>query len=408
MTSKVTGAVRRDNTTLHLGGDGDNWLMTWAADYSQLTGLCDGSCLPGTPDDRLYNSHLYRAIGHPRNLRFEDVPGYPDVLIDILTAADPDNPPARYYGFAIIAVDGVTYQFMSTFGPADLESGETVHAFVGVKLIFSPDNGVTWHNQDGSTPVAFPTLAEQSRENLLFFHEPKETFVLLTALQMGRDYSANADGYVYLYAPNGIDEDTTAELAMLRVPKDRIRDRSAYEYFVIRNADGSANWSTDIEKRGASHVFPAGWVNKHAHPYSWHPSVAYNEPLGIYLMANWGMATGEDGCWFAAPTYLGFWTSPTPWGPWTQIHEETAWTPHGDQGARCYQPQISPKWIAPDGKSFWLVWTDFQSPGVDLSTEMVEISKTSKNMAEWIQRMMPLRPGYSFSVQKVDLITERP
>jgi len=23
------------------------------------------------------------------------------------------------------------------------------------------------------------------------------------------------------------------------------------------------------------------------------------------------------------------------------------------------QPQISPKWIAADGKSFWLVWTDW-------------------------------------------------
>jgi hypothetical protein len=134
--------------------------------------------------------------------------------------------------------------------------------------------------------------------------------------------------------------------------------------------------------------------------------VVYNEPLGIYLMANWGMATGDDGYWFARPNYLGFWTSPTPWGPWTQIHEEESWTPHGDQDARCYQPQISPKWIAPDGKSFWLVWTDFQSPGVDLATEMGEITKTSQDMAEWVQRVMPLRPGYSFSVQRVDLVTQ--
>ena len=407
MTSKVIGAVRRDETSLHLGGDGDNWLMTWAADDTQLTGLCDGGFLPGTPDDRLYNSHLYRIVGYPRNLHFEDVPGYPDVLIDLLTPPDTENPIARYYGFAIIAVDGVIYQFMSTFGPAVLASGETVHAFVGVKVIYSPDNGVTWHNQDGSTPVTFPKLAEQSRDNLLFFHEPKETFTLLTALQMGRDYSANTDGYVYLYSPNGVDIDTTAELAMLRVPKDRILDRSAYEYFVSRNADGTATWSSDIEQRGASHVFPDGWVNKFAHPYSWHPSIAYNEPLGLYMMTNWGMATDAEGNWFAGPTYLGIWTSPTPWGPWTQIHEEKSWAPHGRESARCYQPQISPKWIAPDGKSFWMVWTDFSSPGVDdFGEAMGEITRTSSTMAEWVYRAMPLRPGYSFNVQRVDLITE--
>ena len=40
-----------------------------------------------------------------------------------------------------------------------------------------------------------------------------------------------------------------------------------------------------------------------------------------------------------------------------------------------YQPQIAPKWIAPDGKSFWLVWTNF-------------------------------RGGYAFNCQKVIIQTE--
>ena len=44
-------------------------------------------------------------------------------------------------------------------------------------------------------------------------------------------------------------------------------------------------------------------------------------------------------------------------GPWTQIHEEPAWTPAADPGARASQPQIAPKWISDDGTSFWLVWT---------------------------------------------------
>lgn len=64
--------------------------------------------------------------------------------------------------------------------------------------------------------------------------------------------------------------------------------------------------------------------------------------------------------WFTGRSYLGFWMSPTPRGPWTQIHESTSWTPGGDKAAQCYSPIIAPKWIAPDGKSFWLVWTDYQ------------------------------------------------
>ena len=45
-----------------------------------------------------------------------------------------------------------------------------------------------------------------------------------------------------------------------------------------------------------------------------------------------------------------------------------------------YQPQISPKWIAADGKSFWLVFTDFQTV-------------SGKN------------PYYCFNHQKVEILT---
>ncbi len=55
--------------------------------------------------------------------------------------------------------------------------------------------------------------------------------------------------------------------------------------------------------------------------------------------------------------------------------------PASDRAAHAYQPQIAPKWMAADGKSFWLVWTDFQFVG-------------------------PQRPYYSFNTQKVELVTE--
>jgi len=194
-----------------------------------------------------------------------------------------------------------------------------------------------------------------------------------------RFYEANRDGFVYIYAPNGNTEGTMNELVMFRVPKAQLLNRGAYEYFVGLRSNGSANWAKDIQARAVVHAFPSGWVNRTVHPYAWHPSVAYNAPLGLYMMANWGMGCTPDGSWFGKPSYLGFWIAPNPWGPWTQIHEEIAWTPDNDPAARAYQPQISPKWIAGDGKSFWLVWTDFQE-------------KDGK------------RPYYAFNTQQVDLV----
>ena len=43
MTDRITAATPRDETTLRLGGMGDNWHMSWAADDSMVLSLCDGS-----------------------------------------------------------------------------------------------------------------------------------------------------------------------------------------------------------------------------------------------------------------------------------------------------------------------------------------------------------------------------
>jgi hypothetical protein len=177
---------------------------------------------------------------------------------------------------------------------------------------------------------------------------------------MGRNYEYNRDGYLYVYAPNGNIEGTMNQMVMFRVRKEHVLERASYEYFVSLNTDGSAVWSCDIDQRGIVHTFPAGYVNTDIHPYAWHPSVVYNAALDVYMMVNWGMGCDSKGEWFSKPSYLGFWTAQYPWGPWTQVHEEKSWMPAGDAAARAYQPQIIPGWIAEDGLSFWLAWTDYQ------------------------------------------------
>ena len=372
--TQITGIRRLDETTQRTGGSGDNWHMTWANDDRQYVALCDGA---GWPDivgytAKEYNTRVFVIEGYPPDPMFKHIPRYPDLYNEWNTPRS-----NRYYGFGIIALDGCIYHFLSTPNHA---FHEPEPRFVGAKLVYSPDNGQTWRNQDG-TVLRWEEWTEQSHDNMVFFNEPGEAFSLLTVLQMGKNYSHNKDGYVYIYAPNGNHEGTMNQMVMFRVRKERILDGSDYEFFVSRNADGSANWRKDINARGIVYTFPAGWVNAKVHPYAWHPSIAYNAPLGVYMMVNWGIGCSTDGMWFGKPSYLGFWIAKRPWGPWTQVHEEVAWTPMGDLQACAYQPQISPKWIAKDGKSFWLVFTD-------------------------AQRIHGNLPYYCFNYQKVEILTK--
>jgi hypothetical protein len=370
--AEINRIQRLEETTLRLGGVGDNWHMTWAHDDKQYVSLCDGAGWPGMPQAD-YNSRLYAIAGDPPQPTFEYLAGYPDLVNDWQTLDC-----SRYYNFGVLALDGRIYQFLSMPNHVFREPDAR---FVGAKLIYSPDDGRTWRNQDGTAPVRWESWQERSKSNMVFFEEPGDAFALITVLQMGKNYEYNTDGYVYIYAPNGNTEGSMNQLVMARVAKDRILDRRAYEFFAGRSARGGAEWSRRIQDRGVVHTFPAGWVNRHIHPYAWQPSVVYYAPLGVYLMVNWGMGCSATGEWFDKPSYLGFWTAAQPWGPWTQVHEETAWTPAGDRNARAYQPQIAPKWIAGDGASFWLVWTDFQQ---------VEGGG---------------RPYYSFNAQKVQVVT---
>ncbi len=370
--ASITTMQRIEQTTIRAGGIGDNWHMTWARDGKQYVSLCDGMGWPGIPgyNGKNYNSRAYCINGDPPDFAFEHLPGYPDLLSERF----PNS--SRYYNFGIVALDDLIVQFLST--PNHHFSLDEPR-FAGVKLIYSPDSGKTWKNQDGA-PVCWEPWDDRNSDNMLFFFEPGDAFSLLTVLQMGKNYEHNSDGYVYVYAPNGNTEGTMNQLVLFRVRRERVLQREAYEFFAERKPDGSATWVTDINARGVVHTFPSGWVNTQVHPYAWHPSVVYNAPLGVYMMANWGMGCSPDGMWFGKPSYLGFWTAPEPWGPWTQVHEDVQWTPANDLGARAYQPQIAPKWIAEDGKSFWLVWTDFQ-----------EKEDT--------------RPFYSFNAQRVEIET---
>ncbi|GFE83694.1 hypothetical protein GCM10011487_56940 [Steroidobacter agaridevorans] len=397
--------MRREETTLRLGGNGDNFHMTWAADDDQFVAVCDGLGWLKDPK-RYYNSRLYRIAGGPQQAQFREVEGYPE-LTGLLNTENIQ----RYYGFGTLAMNGHIYQFLSTPNHQFTSDAGTVWPgarFVGVKLIFSPDEGRTWFNQSRATPVVWEPWSERSKINMLFFEEPQDAFSLLSVLQMGQNYAQNKDGYIYVYAPNGNTEGTMNQLVMFRVPTNAILHRDEYEYFAGLQQSGSARWVRDLGARSAVHTFPSGWVNTSIHPWAWMPSVTYNAPLGLFMMVSWGMGCAPDGSWFGKPSYLGLWVATNPWGPWSQIHEETSWIPQNDPAARAFAPQISPKWISRDGKSFWLVWADFQKTGGEQAFERLLkeglMARGDADTVRFFQKAAKAMPYYAFNAQRVDLI----
>ncbi len=419
---RVHGALRRDDTLVRYGGDAYVSAVTWAADDRQLVAVVDSPGHPQfgpgghpaspTPQDRdFFESRVFVMTGDPGNAMFHELQAYPDIP-NFTLQGTPEDPyyswNVPYYGLNALAVDSCVYQFLSTEdrfrdkdGNYDFGSGG---GFTHTKLIASLDNGRTWCNQNGTTPVTVESRESQSRANMAFYREPQDAFSQLTFLQMGRAYGDNRDGYVYVYGPNGITEGSMNQLVMFRVPKQRVLERQAYEYFVRTDDSGHANWSHDIEARGIVHTFPAGLVPA-AWALSWLPSVAYSKALGIYMMA--GCSGIPSTCLAPNPTYLGIWVSACPWGPWRQIHEEKAWTPGGDAAARATSPVIAPKWIAADGRSFWLVWTDVQKASdEDVLALLLERQRTYEGWLETRERWGRAYPYFGFNAQRVDLTLE--
>jgi len=334
-------------------GHGDNWHITWASDDNQYFALCDGL---GWEDGPEYNTRVYRMKGDAFNYKPELLPNFP--LMQVL------HPRQYWYGFGIVAIDGVIYHFISWHPHTSPELG-----WNGARLVYSADQGESWKNCDGTAMKAGRELAttrpsiscEASDKTMYFLDTPNRCFSLISILQYGKGYEDNTDGYVYLYSPNGLTDETMGQTVLARVPKEQIRNKKSLEYFVSRNADGTANWSSDIKKRGVVHSFPAGWVSKD-YPYSWLPFVVYNKGLGVYMMA--GAGTGKDGSnLFSQKSCLTFYTAKKPWGPWKEIYKNEAWIIDGQPETRIYNPVIAPKWISKDGKSFTMIFTDGRNWG---------------------------------------------
>ena len=360
-SSGTPSGVRFDLATLRrVGGKGDNWCQTWAADGSIVTAMDDGDWF--TSEYR-YHSRLYRLYGDQNNFSRHDVTGYPRFHTN-------DD---GWFAYGMLSAGGTLYSMVSKTQTGAWSEGP----FRGVKMLRSYDNGASWSRVDRNNidrPIGASDWAVQSTDSSeMFFKEEfarsgsgknAYPFSFVSFVQSGQDHRASKDGYVYVYAPEG---SNSHELQLARVPAAQLGQRSAWQYFSGWNR-GNATWSKDINSRRANLVLPErnaageyfGW-------YSWLPSVVWNPGLQLYVMANGGTYAGHSMTKSTSDYYnkwmhtksgsLGLWYSETPYGPWKQFFYTDYWTPD-NAGNLTYQPKLSPKWISDDGKKMVLIWSD--------------------------------------------------
>ena len=72
-----TGIIFHKDTLYRSDARGDNWCITWAADNSQITSMCDGNWLKSKHS---YHNHLYRIIGELDGFSITDIPNYPQFV----------------------------------------------------------------------------------------------------------------------------------------------------------------------------------------------------------------------------------------------------------------------------------------------------------------------------------------
>jgi hypothetical protein len=297
----------------------DNWPITWADDDAIYTTWGDGWGFEPRVANKL-SMGFARIVGGPGNFTGMNIRSEGEQL---------GGGRSGRKGWGIISVDGVLYLLM---GHADRKGGQA-------QLAWSHDHARTW----------------------TFANWKFTQFGLVGFVNYGKDNKEARDSYVYSYSHDGPLADTPADhFILMRVPKSRITEQGAWEFFERIDKTGRAIWTSDIKRRGA--VF-------HHIDCCLRSAMTYNVPLRRYLW--WQQIPAPKGSTDRGDTRFegGFavYDSPQPWGPWSTAFYTEHWDvgpgEHGDFPA---------KWMSEDGRELYLVFSGDDSFSVRKATLVLE------------------------------------
>jgi hypothetical protein len=286
----------------------DLWPVTWASDGNIYTAWGDGGGFGGTNSDGRVSMGFARIEGVPESY----------VGINVNGGKNPEAPasfPKKCKTGGILSVDGTLYARLN------LQDGEWPN--VNFELAWSEDLGATW------TKASW------------VFPRGQGNFKPSRFLNFGRDYAdvpAHLAGFVYFY---GFKQDTNSgsdnSTYMGRVPQDKLKDRSAYEFFEGLDANGKPIWTSNVKDIRPMFTDANG---------SSGGAVVYNPGIKRYIMTSFHTGPGQ----------LGVFDAAQPWGPWTTVAYDDSWGNMGTAGfgLNCDFPQ---KWMSTDGLTMWSIFS---------------------------------------------------
>jgi len=275
----------------------DNWPMTWADDNHLYTAYGDGNG---------FAPYIPNKLG----MGFARLEGTADTFTAVNIRSNAENTlygPNGRKGSGMLSVDGTLY------------------------LLARNDNGKGRHSRIGWSTDRARTF-EWCKWNFKELGHP-------TFINFGKDYAGARDRFVYIWSNDHPSAYAASDhFVLARVPKGRILERDAYEFFV-RLKGRSPVWSADARRRGPVFKFPGTCIRS---------SVSYNAGLKRYFMwMNLRQAGGEDTRFQGG---FGVYEATQPWGPWRTVYFTDRWD-IGPGELGCFPT----KWMSKDGKTMHLV-----------------------------------------------------
>jgi CubicO group peptidase (beta-lactamase class C family) len=278
----------------------DNWPLTWADDGHQYTAYGDGwGFEPFVP--KKLSLGFARIEGGPTDFK--------GINVRSSSGERSGDGAKAKKASGILCVGGVLYLWTRNAGNA--------------QLAWSKDHGKTWEWADWKWTTSFgcPTF-----------------------LNFGKDYAGARDEWVYVYSPDVDSAYQPADrMVLARVPKGKITERAAYEFFKGIDEKQRPLWSKEVADRGAVFTHKARCYRS---------GITFNAGLKRYLWVQ--IIPGTEGK--KADTRFeggfGVYDAPEPWGPWTTVYFTEKWdVGPGDTAS------FPTKWMSADGKTLHLVFS---------------------------------------------------
>lgn len=323
-SSYITGASV-DPTMTSIGDTqaGDNWASTWADDDTVYTYFDDGTGFGLSSAKSMYPAKIF---GNPS---LGGISGE-----NISTNAIGQDQGGGSSGKKVSGLISVP--------DATSPSGHVLYAWVrnvtyhgGASLMYSYDHAMTWSWAWGDPSTTASAIIPE--------------LGYPTWMQAGKNNAAAQDHYLYFYSQDTPTAYQVSDHVILgRIDTTHVKVKSAYRYFAGLDCYGNPLWTSDISLRKP--VFTA-------REQSYRVFVTYNAALKRYFLLT---ANGDslNSNWKAGhQTHnLGMYEAPTPWGPWHTVYYNDNF-----HTGIVFAPQMLSKWIAADGKSFYLLFSSYQS-----------------------------------------------